>query len=141
MLKIFKQIHHKKFIHKTPRKTKISLLLPIDADGLSHYTAYLALGLSKYKKIILCGMSYEDYVVTGAIREKKIKFYNIGDKLPKRISIISRLFIYPLTLFTILFRLLITTKYDIVQYFRSASSDSDFSFKIPPRCTSFYFPK
>ena len=61
-------------------------------------------------------MSYEDYVITGAIREKKIKFYNIGEKLPKRISIMSKLVIYPLTLFTILFRLLITTKYDIVHF-------------------------
>ena len=30
-----------------------STVLLIDADGLSHYTAYLAYGLSKHKKIIL----------------------------------------------------------------------------------------
>lgn len=90
-----------------------SVVLLIDSGGLSHYTCYLAVGLAKYREIILYGFSDEQYNLTGAAKEKRIKFCNIGKKLPKGTSVISSI-IYPFLLFIPLLKGLTTTKYDIV---------------------------
>jgi starch synthase len=93
-------------------KTKSTVLL-IDSGGLSHYTSYLAVGLSKYRNIILYGYSDELYTLTGAVKEKRIKFYNIGKWLPKGDSLLVSA-IRPYLLFFPLLKAIATTKYDIV---------------------------
>jgi hypothetical protein len=48
------------------KKEKPSTVMLIDGAGLSHYTCYLARGLSLYCDVILYGLSYEFYEITGA---------------------------------------------------------------------------
>jgi len=93
-------------------KTKSTVLL-IDSGGLSHYTSYLAVGLSKYRNVILYGFSDEQYTLTGAAKEKGIKFYNLGKRLPKGDSLFSSA-IRPYLLFFPLLKAIATTRYDIV---------------------------
>ena len=91
----------------------MSTVLLIDSGGLSHYTAYLAFGLSKYRDIILCGYSNELYNLTGAAEIGRIKFYNMEEKLPKGTSLISSA-LRPWLLFFPLLKVITTKKYDIV---------------------------
>ena len=93
------------------KKTKAILL--IDSPGLSHYTSYLAYGLSKYRDVILYGFSREEYNVTGAATQKRIKFYNIREKLSNESST-SKIILEPLVLFFILFKAFTKSGYDIV---------------------------
>jgi alpha-maltose-1-phosphate synthase len=93
-------------------KTKSTVLL-IDSGGLSHYTSYLAVGLSKYRNVILYGFSDEQYTLTGAAKEKGIKFYNMGKWLPKGDSLLAST-IRPYLLFFPLLKGMATTNYDIV---------------------------
>jgi glycosyltransferase involved in cell wall biosynthesis len=92
---------------------KSGTILLIDSPGISHYTSYLAYGLSKYKDIILYGFSSEEYYVTGAATKKRIKFYNIREKLPNRNSTLM-IIVESLLLFFILFKAFSKTGYDIV---------------------------
>ena len=92
------------------KKTKAILL--IDSPGLSHYTSYLAYGLSKYRDVILYGFSREEYNVTGAATQKRIKFYNIREKLSNENST-SKIILEPLVLFFILFKAFTKSGYDI----------------------------
>jgi glycosyltransferase involved in cell wall biosynthesis len=92
---------------------KAKTILLIDSPGLSHYTSYLAYGLSKYRDIILYGFSSEEYYVTGAATQKRIKFYNIREKLPKGNSTLE-IIVESLLLFFILFKAFTKTGYDIV---------------------------
>jgi glycosyltransferase involved in cell wall biosynthesis len=92
---------------------KAKTILLIDSPGLSHYTSYLAYGLSKYRDIILYGFSNEEYYVTGAAKQKRIKFYNIREKLPNGNSTLE-IIVESLLLFFILFKALTKTGYDIV---------------------------
>jgi glycosyltransferase involved in cell wall biosynthesis len=90
-----------------------STVLLIDNFGFSHYTSYLARGLAKYRDIILYAFSRDDYVITGAAREKRIRFYCMEDKLPKGSSI--RLTIVRLSiLFFILAKALYRREYGTV---------------------------
>jgi glycosyltransferase involved in cell wall biosynthesis len=93
-------------------KIKSTILL-IDSGGLSHYTTYLAVGLSKYKNVILYGYSDELYTLTGAAKEKRIKFYNLGRRLPKGDSLLASA-IRPYLLFFPLLKAIATSRYDIV---------------------------
>jgi alpha-maltose-1-phosphate synthase len=93
-------------------KTKSTVLL-IDSGGLSHYTSYLAVGLSKYRNVILYGFSDEQYTLTGAAKEKGIKFYNMGKRLPKGDSLLAST-IRPYLLFFPLLKGIATTNYDLV---------------------------
>jgi glycosyltransferase involved in cell wall biosynthesis len=90
-------------------------VLLIDNDGLSHYTSYLARGLARYREIILYGFSKEDYIVTGAAKEKRIEFHCIGEKLSQG-NVLAKIIGRPLILFCILFTVLLANKkkYDIV---------------------------
>ena len=90
-----------------------STVLLIDSGGLSHYTSYLAVGLSKYRNVILYGFSDEQYTLTGAAKEKGIKFYNMGKWLPKGDSLLASA-IRPFLLFFPLLKGIVTTSYDIV---------------------------
>jgi len=85
----------------------------IDSGGLSHYTAYLAVGLSKHRDIILCGFSDELYNLTGAAKQVRIRFYNMGKRLPKGSSLVSSA-LRPWILFFPLFKAITTKRYDIV---------------------------
>lgn len=92
---------------------KPSRVLLIDSDGLSNYTCYLARGLSFYCDVILYGFSYQSYNITGASRQKRIKFYYLKKRLPKGYSALrglARVFI----LFFILLNALFRTKYEVV---------------------------
>jgi hypothetical protein len=94
-------------------KEKPSSVLLIDSDGLSNYTCYLARGLSFYCDVILYGFSYQSYNITGASRQKRIKFCYLKKDCPKEYSAIrglERVFI----LFCILSNALFRTKYDLV---------------------------
>lgn len=93
------------------KKTEAVLL--IDSPGLSHYTSYLAYGLSKYRDIILYGFSSEEYYVTGAATQKRIKFHNVREKLPNESSTLN-IIIETLFLFFILFKAFTKSGYDIV---------------------------
>jgi alpha-maltose-1-phosphate synthase len=90
-----------------------STVLLIDSGGLSHYTSYLAVGLSKYRNVILYGFSDEQYTLTGAAKEKGIKFYNMSKWLPKGDSLLASA-IRPFLLFFPLLKGIATTSYDIV---------------------------
>jgi alpha-maltose-1-phosphate synthase len=90
-----------------------STVLLIDSGGLSHYTSYLAVGLSKYRNVILYGFSDEQYTLTGAAKEKGIIFYNMAKWLPKGDSLLASA-IRPFLLFFPLLKGIATTSYDIV---------------------------
>jgi alpha-maltose-1-phosphate synthase len=96
------------------KKAEPAILL-IDNQGLSHYTSYLALGISKYQQVILYGFSSNsnDYDITGASKKKKIELHPLEKKLPQRnsfLKIIGR----SLLLFLIFARELYIKNYDIV---------------------------
>ena len=91
----------------------MSTVLLIDSGGLAHYTAYLAVGLSKHRDIILCGFSDELYNLTGAAKQVRIKFYNMGKRLPTGTSLVSSA-LRPWLLFFPLFKAITAKKYDIV---------------------------
>ena len=65
---------------------KSSILL-IDNSGLSHYTSYLARGLSIHKSVIFYGFSDEEFHATRAPNEGKIEYHSLENKLPKGTSI------------------------------------------------------
>jgi alpha-maltose-1-phosphate synthase len=88
-------------------------VLMIDNQGLSHYTSYLALGLSKYQDVILYGFSDKDFILTRANEEKKIFYYSLEEKLPKGNSIL-KIIARSLLLFLIFAKELNVRKYDIV---------------------------
>ena len=105
-------MYHHASIHENKKKKPSGVLL-IDSDGLSNYTCYLARGLSLYCDVILYGFSYQSYNITGASRQKGIKFYYLKKRLPKGYSTlrgIVRVFL----LFFILLNAFFRTKYDIV---------------------------
>jgi glycosyltransferase involved in cell wall biosynthesis len=98
--------------HLSSKEKRLKVLL-IDSDGFSDYTCYFARGLSKYVDVTLYCFSEESPNVTGAAKEKGIKFIYIKKKLPKGYSSargIIRVFI----LFFILLQALMSTKYDVV---------------------------
>ena len=98
-----------------PMKQEDSVVLLFDNMGLSHYTSYLARGLAKYRDINFYGLSKDDLELTGAAKEKAIKFHWIGKKLSSgRFSPTLLLVIRPLMLYSILFKALTRTKYGIV---------------------------
>jgi alpha-maltose-1-phosphate synthase len=72
------------------------------------------LGLSESNNIILYGFSHEDYVLTGAINRKCIKFYDIGRKFPKHKYLILRISSQLLFYLKILVISLNKNSYDIV---------------------------
>ena len=83
-------------------KQKRMRVLLIDNDDFSDYTSYLARGLSKYVDVTLYCFSEESPNVTGAAKQKGIKFNYINKRVPKGYSAargIIRVFI----LFFILF--------------------------------------
>lgn len=105
-------MYHHASIHENKNKKPSGVLL-IDSDGLSNYTCYLARGLSLYCDVILYGFSYQSYNITGASRQKGIKFYYLKKRLPKGYSTlrgIVRVFL----LFFILLNAFFRNKYDIV---------------------------
>jgi hypothetical protein len=93
-----------------PGKAKILL---IDNHGLSHYTSYLALGLAKYRDIILYGISKDEFALTGASQAKTIEFHGFLNKETRIPKIMWYLF-EPLLFFLALFGILSEKKYDIV---------------------------
>jgi len=96
----------------TPEENRLKVLL-FDNEDFSVYTSYFARGLSKYANVTLCCYSLESANVTGATRQKEIKFNYINKILPKGYSSakgIIRVFI----MFFILFDVLLRSKYDIV---------------------------
>jgi alpha-maltose-1-phosphate synthase len=98
---------------QTLDRKKTEAILLIDSPGLSHYTSYLAYGLSKYRDIILYGFSSEEYYVTGAATQKRIKFHNIREKLPNESSTLN-IVVETLLLFFILFKAFTKSGYDVV---------------------------
>jgi len=104
--------NHLNFCSSTNFKIPETILL-IDNDGLSHYTSYLAYGLSKNRDIVLYGYSEESYIVTGAAKANRIKFHHIEEKLPKKSSLLIAI-VRPLFLSFIILGALTKTKYDIV---------------------------
>lgn len=90
-------------------------VLLIDNDGYSYYTSYLACGLAKYRKILLYGFSREDYTVTGANQDNRIKFFCIEDKLPKGSSTVIKILRH-LLMFPILFQAVTKTEFDVVHF-------------------------
>jgi glycosyltransferase involved in cell wall biosynthesis len=88
-------------------------VLLIDNKSLSHYTSYLALGLSKYRDIVLYGFSKGDYLISGASEQKRIKYFSIVDKIPKGTSVL-KMIMQTLFLFGILYEALNKTTYKIV---------------------------
>jgi len=95
------------------RNLMISNILLIDNFGLSHYTSYLAKGLSTYRKVIFYGMSRNDFLITSGNEAKNIEFHSLGEKLPKSSSLPS-IFFKSILLFFILLIELNKRKYDIV---------------------------
>ena len=63
-----------------------SRVLLFDSEGFSHYTCYLARGISKYRQVILYSFSENSPIITGAAFEKNIKFKYIKKWLPKGYS-------------------------------------------------------
>ena len=99
--------------HQTLNSKKTKAILLIDSPGLSHYTSYLAYGLSKYRDIILYGFSSEEYYVTRAATQKRIKFHNIRENLSNESSTLN-IIVESLLLFFILLKVFTKSGYDIV---------------------------
>jgi alpha-maltose-1-phosphate synthase len=99
--------------HLSSSKEKHSTVLLFDSDGFSNYTCYLARGLSKYRDVILYSFSEDSFSITGAAKEKRIKFHYIKKWLPKGYSAIRGI-IRVFLLFFILFAVLVRSNYDIV---------------------------
>jgi glycosyltransferase involved in cell wall biosynthesis len=98
---------------RTLYSKKTEAILLIDSPGLSHYTSYLAYGLSKYRDIILYGFSSEEYYITGAATQKRIKFQNIRENLSNESSTVN-IIVESLLLFFILLKAFTKSGYDIV---------------------------
>ncbi|WP_148686647.1 glycosyltransferase family 4 protein [Candidatus Nitrosocosmicus hydrocola] len=96
-------------------KLKFGVLL-IDNQGLSHYTSYLAKGLAKSRRILLLGLSVEEYRDTQAINEKNITFYDLSAGLPKNTSLYNILLKKPLSLFRSLIRFTLFKNYDLIHF-------------------------
>jgi alpha-maltose-1-phosphate synthase len=95
-------------------KEKSSTVLLIEGvEGLSNYTCYLARGLSLYCDVVLYGLSYESYKITGASLQKRIKFCYLKKWLPKGYSTLRGL-VRVFLLFPILFNAFSRMKYEIV---------------------------
>ena len=90
-----------------------SNILLIDNFGLSHYTSYLARGLSKYRRVILYGLSRNDFLTASRGEVENIEFHSLEKRLPKSSSIPAIIF-RSLFLFFILLIELNKRKYDIV---------------------------
>src|SRR6187431_1236699 len=90
-----------------------SNILLIDNFGLSHYTSYLARGISRYRRVIVYGLSRSDFLVTSRGEAENIEFHSLEEKLPKSSSI-SAIIVKSLFLFFILLIGLNKKKYDIV---------------------------
>jgi alpha-maltose-1-phosphate synthase len=100
------------FTEGNKKALPLSVLL-IDSDGLSNYTSYLARGLSLFCDVTLYGFSLESYDITGASKQKNIKFYYFKKRLPKGYSALGGL-VRVFILFFILLNALFRTKYDVV---------------------------
>jgi glycosyltransferase involved in cell wall biosynthesis len=103
---------HSTVSHLSSNEKRLKVLL-FDNDDFSDYTSYFARGLSKYADITLYCFSEVSPNVTGAAKQKGIKFVFINKRLPRGYSSargIIRVFI----LFFILFGALMRTNYDIV---------------------------
>jgi alpha-maltose-1-phosphate synthase len=98
---------------KGDNKEKSSTVLLIDNEALSDYTCYLARGLSLYCDVILYGLSYESYKITGASLQKRIKFCHLKKWLPKGYSTVQGL-VRVFLLIPILFNAFFRMKYEIV---------------------------
>jgi len=68
--------------HLSSKKERLKVLL-IDNDDFSDHTSYLARGLSKYADVILYCLSDESPNLTGAAKQKGIKFIYPNKWLPK----------------------------------------------------------
>ena len=90
-----------------------SNILLIDNFGLSHYTSYLARGISRYRRVIVYGLSRSDFLLTSRGEAENIEFHSLEEKLPKSSSI-SAIIVKSLFLFFILLIGLNKKKYDIV---------------------------
>jgi glycosyltransferase involved in cell wall biosynthesis len=84
----------------------------IDNQGLSHYSAYLARGLARHRKVILCSGSKNEYRVTGA-ENNGVHFYQLPQRNQTTQSVITTI-IHPLRLLLPLTRLLMRTQYTTV---------------------------
>jgi alpha-maltose-1-phosphate synthase len=103
-------LHHHTVVQHIKKPSSVLL---IDSDGFSNYTSYLARGLSRYCDVILYGLSYQSYNITGTSRQKRIKFYYLKKRLPKEYSALRGL-VRVFILFFILLNALFRTKYDLV---------------------------
>jgi glycosyltransferase involved in cell wall biosynthesis len=113
-LMLYSRLINKESEDKTQTTTRnCSSVLLID-NYKSEYTSYLACGLAKYKDVILYGYSRDSYTISGAAKEKGIRFFCIDEKMPKNNSLISIIVVRPFILFFILFKALIKTNYNIV---------------------------
>ena len=118
-LKRYCQPFSKVYQHRSKRLKRVQetdnshRVLLIDNQSLSHYTSYLAFGLSRYREITFYGFSTQDYLISGANEQKRIKYFSIEDKLPKGTSII-KVIMQSLFLLLILFEALNKTTYKIV---------------------------
>jgi glycosyltransferase involved in cell wall biosynthesis len=108
-----KSIVEDKFGNTSFNNKMTDTILLIDSNGLSHFTSYLAYGLSKFRNITLYGLSPEDFEITGAAKERNIKYYNVRDKLPVGNSI-PKIIIGTLLFFFVLIRATALSKYEIV---------------------------
>jgi alpha-maltose-1-phosphate synthase len=109
----FSKIYRSKRLKKVQENDKPLRVLLIDNQGLSHYTSYLALGLSRYREITLYGFSNQDYLISGANEQKRIKYFSIEDKIPRGNSII-KVIMQSIFLLLILFEALNKTTFEIV---------------------------
>lgn len=89
-------------------------VLLIDNQGLSHYTCYLATGLSRYKKIKLIGFSREDYIFTDACSQTNIDFMNLEDLVFKNRSLWKMLIQKPFSIFRRLINPVLFTNYKVI---------------------------
>lgn len=94
-------------------KISRSRIIFIDNFGLSHYTSYLAKGISRYRKVILYGLSRSDFLMITKGAPENVEFHCLEDKLPKSSSILA-IIARSLLLFLILLKELNKQKYDIV---------------------------
>ncbi|CAN5837071.1 hypothetical protein BH23THE1_BH23THE1_31390 [soil metagenome] len=89
-------------------------ILLIDNQGLSHYTCYLAKGLSKYKNIMLIGFSEKDCTHTETIPNEKVKISYITQAVKQNSSLFNKIVTRPFNILRFLFRYIVFNNYKII---------------------------
>lgn len=91
-------------------------LILFDAPGLSHYTSYLACGLSRYYEVVLYGFSRDKFEIVANGKQENIRFIEIKSNTSPTKTTYLDLIVRPIRVFWLLCRVLVFQNYDLVHF-------------------------